>query len=446
VLAALNGSIVGLCEVEDRDALRQLIKKLELKGCNYRYHVIIDTAKRSATFPALLSYFPIRQYAAISVTLPEKKITRHILEADLTIKNKNLKLFINHWPSKHHPESFRVAAAKALMQRVSKLSPGTDYLLLGDFNSDYDEFSTFSTFGKNDTRGRTGINHYLGTTHKITSTVERPITEEELLGKSSPVHYDLWCELPPEIRMSYFYRGNKQTPDHILLPPALYDLKGINYVDNSFETFTWGSRLLSHGKPFRWKMRHREKKKYHVGEGYSDHLPIKAMFTVNSFVFDTVVEQKRYLSTVMKKREDPSSWFEHHTNGWVAAGSAVKYTRSTSEPYAGNYALHLVVPSLKKNCTVMRTVIPSELRERDGALQFCLRGSAKICFRIRGPKESWTYYDVVKNTASGKASYSWVNFNTWYQITLYPKSAPSGEIELELRSAKNAPCNLWIDR
>ena len=38
------------------------------------------------------------------------------------------------------PESYRIKYAKDLQDRVSILPKDYDYILLGDFNSDYDEF------------------------------------------------------------------------------------------------------------------------------------------------------------------------------------------------------------------------------------------------------------------------------------------------------------------
>ncbi|MBN1307274.1 MAG: hypothetical protein JXA18_05120, partial [Chitinispirillaceae bacterium] len=289
VIAAMNASVISLCEVEDRDALNQLAEKLDKKGVRYPFRAIIDTPAASNTRPAILSRFPVGHSAAHPVAVADGFSTRAVLEARLDVGGRPLTLFVNHWPSKHHPESFRLAAATALIGRVAQLPRGTDYCIVGDFNSDYDEFSTFTTFGLNDTRDTTGINHCLGTVRTAGGTRMRPLTEREMITAPFPSHYDLWLELNEIDRMSYFYRGNRQTPDHILLPPALYDQKGISYLDNSFHAFTWEGRLLSHGRPVRWRIRRRGAKKYHAGEGYSDHLPIVARFTCVPFRFDTAL-------------------------------------------------------------------------------------------------------------------------------------------------------------
>jgi hypothetical protein len=55
--------------------------------------------------------------------------------------------------------------AKKLFDRLEKLPRDYDYILLGDFNSNYDEFKTiYSNKKLNDTQGLTGINQVLNTT------------------------------------------------------------------------------------------------------------------------------------------------------------------------------------------------------------------------------------------------------------------------------------------
>ena len=55
------------------------------------------------------------------------------------------KVFNNHWPSKASAESYRVKYAKNLQERVTLLPDDYDYILIGDFNSDYNEMQTFKT-------------------------------------------------------------------------------------------------------------------------------------------------------------------------------------------------------------------------------------------------------------------------------------------------------------
>jgi endonuclease/exonuclease/phosphatase family metal-dependent hydrolase len=446
VCAAFNADILALCEVEDRDALAQLRQVLDKSGCKYNYHAIIDTpAAASNTHPALLSRYPIKHCRVHRVILPAAGKTRGILEADIDVNGTALKLFVNHWPSKHHPESYRMAAAARLVDRLRELPAGTDYLIVGDFNSDFDEFATFTTFGHNDTRGRTGINHLLGTVRRMPGGAQRSISEREMLSGVYPSHYDLWLELPSQSRMSYFYRGNLQTPDHILLPPSLYDSSGISYIDNSFSAFTRGGKLLAGGKPIRWKLRYSGGKKYHVGEGYSDHLPVVARFSVTPFAFaetDSLTEVEPG-----KDSAAGAGWFEYHSNGWVADDNRVKIARDTSGPANGRYLLHITAPPLRRNCTVARTVVPVEAYGNNRNFVLMLRGTGKVCLRTRSlGSKKWRYHSLLSGKISGAAKYEAVRLDAWRQVSVPHPESKRLPLEIELRSGKEAALDFSIDR
>ena len=94
----------------------------------------------------------------------------------------------------------------------------------------------------------------------------------------------------------------------------------------------------------------------------------------------------------------------------------------------------------------MQTVVPGELRDKDGGILIYLRGSGTICFRTRESKGKWSYHDIIKGTRSGSATYSPVAFDQWHSVTLYPTVAKNKSVALELRTGKNASCNLWLDR
>ncbi len=446
VCAALNADILALCEVEDRDALAQLRQVLDKSGCEYSYHAIIDTpAAASNTHPALLSRYPIKHCRVHRVTLPAAGKTRGIFEADIDASGTALKLFVNHWPSKHHPESYRMAAAARLMDRLRELPVGTDYLIAGDFNSDFDEFATFTTFGHNDTRGRTGINHLLGTVSRLPGGVQRPISEREMLSGGFPSHYDLWCELPSQSRMSYYYHGNLQTPDHIILPPSLYDSSGITYVDNSFRAFTWGGKLLSGGRPIRWKMRYSGGKKYHAGEGYSDHLPVTARFAVTPFAFAETGS-----STEVATGADSvagAGWFEYHGNGWVADDNRVRLKRDTAGPANGRYLLHITATPLRRNRTVARTVVPVEAYGKNRNFVIMYRGTGKVCLRTRSlGSKKWRYHSFLSGRVSGAARYEVVHQDAWRQVAIQHPNSKRLPLEMELRSGKEAALDFCIDR
>lgn len=446
VLSALNPTIAALCEVEDLDALNQLQACLKKNGTPYPFSAIADTPVQTTTCPALLSKLPIINKRAFGVTTPDHTPTRNILEADITLGSTSCKFFITHWPSKYHPESFRVAAAEALATRIRELNPTVDYILCGDLNSDYDEYQTFTTFGLNNTRGITGINHRLGTIYHTPANHIAFTTKQIAATPTTPRHhYDLWLELPFNARMSYFYRGNNQTPDHIIVPAALFDSSGIAYVDKSFAIFTWNDSLLRRRKPYRWAMRYSGKRKYHRGEGYSDHLPIFARFTVAPF---TAAGPSTQLAENAAPESTAAGWFETETNGWVAWNNQVQITLDTIQPYAGRAALHCVAAALKQNGPVARVVLSAEQIAKEHPFTFHIRGSGSFCFRSRSGSEKWVYYNNLANKPSGSARYHPATYASWRAraIQQQPGRSTADPVTLELRTGKGVPLNLWIDR
>ena len=258
VIAALESDIVGLCEVENMNVLSELQSELDKHNVVFPYATTAN-APKSATVTALLSKFPIREKFEYTI-----ENSRSILEAVVGSGDDNFRVFVNHWPSKRHPESKRIEAAVTLKKRIEELPPADDYIIIGDFNSNYNEFATFHTEGFNDTKGQTGINHILKTT--AANTAPRSsltfICKGEL-ASCGDCHYNLWLDLPEDKRESYVYRGAAQTIDNILVPPALFDAHGFSYLNGSFEVFTWDDKLLRDGIPYRWQMVYKGKVKYH---------------------------------------------------------------------------------------------------------------------------------------------------------------------------------------
>lgn len=274
VINDLAPDILALQEVESRRALVSLRDAVALKGVSYPYLAIADK-KPSAVKCALLSRFPIISKREIPV---REQSSRNILVVTVKIGGSPLLLFVNHWKSKRGPESMRLPYARALRKAINTLQPGTDFIVLGDLNSNYNEWITFRSNAKlNDTGGRTGINHILGTIQGCRLVTEGMLVQQKKKG----LLYNLWLELKPVRRWSYNFFGLKGSPDNIIVPRALYDKKGISYVDNSFKKFT--RRYLFRKRAiFHWQ-RARNGKGRHLGMGFSDHLPVFALFSTDPF-------------------------------------------------------------------------------------------------------------------------------------------------------------------
>lgn len=277
VLKDLNADIVALEEIENRNALKDLKAVLKIKGVNYPYFAIADS-KNSTVKPALLSKFPIIKKREIVVG--HSKGLRNILEVHLDIDGKELIVFVNHWKAKSSPESSRIKYAKALRKRIDKLRADQDFIIVGDFNENYNEYETIKRHRRlNDTHGVTAINHILGTILPD----GKPVTEDIVKKINSTKYlYNLWYELPKKWRWSHIFKREKGAIDNMILPHAMFDNKSISYVDNSFDRFR-RDYFFKRGRIFRWQMANRGKGR-HLDRGYSDHLPIYAIFSTSPFV------------------------------------------------------------------------------------------------------------------------------------------------------------------
>lgn len=272
VICDLDADILGLQEVENRQILHRLSDLLRRVGCPYRYSTI--TQKKGAPIQvALLSRYPIRKSRDIAVSIAPR--VRNILEAEVEVGGYPLTLFVNHWKSKGYDgfESKRIAYAKALKRRLATLPPQREYVLLGDFNSDYNADDTLSE-KNNDTDGKTAFNDILPT--RINGKL---VSERDLLKAKQLMLYTLWLELPIEKRWSQKFYGKRSTPDQIVIPPALVDGRGIDYVNDSFGVFHRDYLFTRRGYINRWRYKHGK----HMAKGYSDHLPVYAWFDTRPY-------------------------------------------------------------------------------------------------------------------------------------------------------------------
>jgi endonuclease/exonuclease/phosphatase family metal-dependent hydrolase len=270
VICDVNADIIGLQEIENTNIFTQLIKKLDKVGCGYKYSAI--THKKGAPIQvALLSRLPIIRKHDIRVSYSPK--VRNILEVEIDVQSRSLTLFVNHWKSKAYRgfESKRITYAKALMTRIAKLPLKKEYIVLGDFNSDYNAYLTLEK-KLNDTNGKTAFSDILQT----------KVEENEMPTSKQGTHYTLWKELAVEERWSHKFYAKKSSLDQIVLPKMMFDGMGIDYVNDSFKVFKAGYLFTKKGYINAW----RYKNKKHRAKGYSDHLPVFAYFDTKAYKGD----------------------------------------------------------------------------------------------------------------------------------------------------------------
>ena len=269
VIKDIDADIIALQEIESLQALLDLRFALKQSGLYYEHYAIADK-KNTTVKVAILSKILFLYSKELSVTQTYEY--RNILETKFKIDDKELYIFVNHWKSKSGAESMRVVSAKALKNRITEIGYDKNIILLGDFNSDYEEHLKFvKKRNHNDTDGITGINHILGTINQRNYS--------SYLNYTKNSFYNLWYDTNEENRYTYIYNGKKEALDSILISQSLLGKKGIFYINKSVTNFN-KEYLFKKSNINRWEIS-RAKIRKHKGKGYSDHLAIVAKFKIN---------------------------------------------------------------------------------------------------------------------------------------------------------------------
>ena len=243
VIKDMNADVIALAEVENKEVLEKLNRALGQKAYPHLFYP--SKKPRVSIETALLSRFPIEK----STSIVMKDQPRGIHKVSLKIEQKSLDIYINHWPAHREKEEERLVYATTLHNVLLK-ETAKEFILLGDFNSPL-------TVEKDDW-GLAFVN------------VLKTSSESASL-------YNLWYELPQEKRYSHTYGKKRSALDHIVIAKTLSDGKGIEYKKGTFAPFIAPYMLESDGIPKRWQISDKGRGK-HLGEGFSDHLPLTAIF------------------------------------------------------------------------------------------------------------------------------------------------------------------------
>jgi endonuclease/exonuclease/phosphatase family metal-dependent hydrolase len=445
VIAVVNPQIAVLVEVENENTVRELCKACAEQKCPFPYFAIGDQASGSSTRPVIVSKLPVLWEKSFGM-VPGAQHERPMLEAAVYCGNDTLIVFANHWPSKKNQESRRVERAKILKSTTDALPASQDFIVAGDFNENYDESETFHTAGLDDTHGETGINHVLGTMVSAPNGGARYVLQPDLARRRANGFFDPWTSVAEFQRFSEMYQGRHETPDHILLPPSMFDEKGISYVDNSFHAFTWNGRLMKDGVPFRWQMRYAKHERIHVGDGFSDHLPVVLKLARRPYRPDDIDTS---VIAAGSAGGGKAGGFEDGPDGFIACTGKIHVERDTLMPKSGRYCLKLSGMTKSNGCAARaRLFIPKARGGGGGILALSLRGSGTINIRCGVPgSKKWTYFNGDEFSPAKGGKYFEYNFSKWKSIRLPlgSLSPDATEAEIEIRSKKACELRLWID-
>ena len=255
-LAEMTGKTPLPPEFAGLPAEAWLLKAFEEAGLT-GYHVVTTNDRPpTAVRNLLFSRFPVTDVRSHPL-----EGARSILEATLDIQGSPLTVFVSHWKSgasNLETEEIRRGNARVHRARLDELlrkDPNADILVTGDLNSHYNQKQRYRDMRT------TAINDILGSQGN----------ELAIRGRDRDL-YNLWFELPSDQRGSDTFRGEWGTLMHLIVTRGLYDLNGIQYVDNSFAVMKFpGLNANALGLPNRWS-------RGRVPGGFSDHFPLYARF------------------------------------------------------------------------------------------------------------------------------------------------------------------------
>ncbi len=140
-------SILGLCEIENKNCLDDLAKDPQLRSRNYQT-ILVEGPDARGVDPGLIynpKHFKVVKVVTYHVTLPTDSThkTRDQLVVSGSFFGEPLSIIVNHWPSRRGGELAsrpnRIAAAKVcrrIADSITKLDPENKVIIMGDFNDD----------------------------------------------------------------------------------------------------------------------------------------------------------------------------------------------------------------------------------------------------------------------------------------------------------------------
>lgn len=262
VVTAIGGGnlpdVIGLCEIENRKVLDDLLSRTLLKKSDYRIVHQESPDERGIDVAVLYRSSSVKPlyFEALKVDLGQgSRPTRDILYFKALLKKDTLHFFVNHWPSRSGGEETsapkRALAAETLKNKVEQLltvDPSAIIVMTGDFNDD-------------------PLNESLQTVLGAGNPAE---PNSRLLNLTLPLQKD---QKPGTLK----YRGKWNYFDQFIVSSALMDKKGLETSALHYHIFSGpaGNEFLleddtrNTGKqPFRTYLG----KTFH--DGFSDHLPV----------------------------------------------------------------------------------------------------------------------------------------------------------------------------
>lgn len=251
VIDDLDADIIGLCEVENEEVLRDLMYAAK-SSYNYIHR---DTRDMRGMDAALLykggTFFPTKVWQAGGRGVP-----REFLVVEGELHGVRVTVVVCHMPSMGNSTSYRNNAAKRLGEFKNELiaaDPESVIVLMGDFNASPDSYIAKRLIGISPATQSGGFPpHHFAT----------PFTEPVKKGYGT-----------------YVYRDKRMVYDFIAVSPNALDGGGLRFTSD-YGIFAREYLFQSKGIRAGYPLRSFESSRY-TG-GYSDHLPVFLTLTLSS--------------------------------------------------------------------------------------------------------------------------------------------------------------------
>tara|TARA_B100000459_G_scaffold144438_1_gene107165 strand:+ start:1487 stop:2443 length:957 start_codon:yes stop_codon:yes gene_type:complete len=232
--------IIGLCEVENKLVIDDLLKTETFK--NHTYKIIHKQSPDGRGIDCALlvdEKFEVLNSDFIKINNPiESRATRDIVFGKLKFKNQIINVFVNHWPSRWGGQEAsnhkRVFVAEVLRKYIDNNTSESDFnLIMGDFND-----------------------------YPTNESLAEVLVKDDLVNLMSKSNVSG--------RGSYNYRGNWDWLDQIIVSQDDFKLISFGAFEEDFMMYTNKKGEVYPNRSFggnNWYA------------GFSDHLPVFLRFT-----------------------------------------------------------------------------------------------------------------------------------------------------------------------
>lgn len=260
-------ALVGLCEVENDSVLHYLTRYSPLRRQRYRYLITQSDDLRGIDVallyrPQLFKPIAVR---SLSVPKPRKQFrpTRQVLHVTgLLLNADTLDVFVVHFPSRaggsKNTEPYRLSAARALRTATDSITRQRhcpQIIVMGDFN---DNLSPTSPIARE---------LHLQVPPSVPDSINRQ-TLYPLITVRSPR------------QGSYKYQGQWELIDHILVSGKLLQPLSALYISPADASIYKAPFLLTPDARYQGNQPFRTYRGMKHEGGFSDHLPLRAPFTL----------------------------------------------------------------------------------------------------------------------------------------------------------------------